>query len=120
MPGAVECHAPEFLDFLLSESLPDRQEVYRSGLDALNAQSRKLHKLPFAEVGDSEASGLLSPLRQPWTYELPKDPLARFLVTAKADVRTATTNSREYAMSGGSGGGGRRNSGQGMYWNPLD
>jgi len=40
-PGALEAKAPEFLDFLLSQSPADRQQLYRSGLDVLNAQARK-------------------------------------------------------------------------------
>src|ERR1700733_2715463 len=40
-PGAIETRAPEFLDFLLSESPPERQQLYRTGLDALNAQARR-------------------------------------------------------------------------------
>ena len=40
------------------------------------------------------------PLRAPWTYDAPADPLARFLAAAKQDVRTATVNSREYNAAG--------------------
>ena len=118
-PGAAECHAAEFLDFLVSESPADRQEIYRAGLDALNAQARKTSKKPFAELDDAQAAALLAPLRQPWTYELPADPVARFLLTAKGDVRTATVNSREYSGAG-TPGGGRRMGGQGLYWLPLE
>jgi hypothetical protein len=32
-PGAIEASAPEFLDFLLSQSPSDRQQLYRAGLD---------------------------------------------------------------------------------------
>jgi len=118
-PGAIECRVPEFLDFLMNASLPARQGIYRSGLDALNAESRKRHQKPFADIGDAQAADLLAPLKRPWTYHPPTDPLACFLVTAKADVQTATVNSREYAASGVAGGG-RRTGGQGLYWNPLE
>ncbi len=117
--GAADCHAAEFLDFLLHESPADRQEIYRAGLDALNAQAHKTAKKPFAELDDAQAAALLAPLRQSWTYELPADPVARFLVTAKTDVRTATVNSREYSGAG-TPGGGRRMGGQGLYWLPLE
>ena len=40
-PGAIEAQAPQFLDFLLGESLPDRQKIYSSGLDGLNEQAKK-------------------------------------------------------------------------------
>src|SRR5450432_2185063 len=33
-PGALEAKAPEFLDFLISESPAGRQQVYQAGLDA--------------------------------------------------------------------------------------
>src|SRR5690348_4328416 len=38
-PGALDAKAPEFLDFLIGDSPRDRQELYRAGLEALNAQS---------------------------------------------------------------------------------
>lgn len=117
-PGAIEAGAAEFLDFLIGESAVDRQTVYRSGLDALNAQARKQYSKEFAEVDEAQAEWLLAPLKQPWTYDPPDDSVARFLVTAKADVRTATMNSREWNASG-SAGGGRRGGGTGLYWNPI-
>ena len=48
-PGAVECGVPEFLDFLLGASLPDRQQLYRNGLDALQTQAKKHFSKPFAD-----------------------------------------------------------------------
>src|SRR3954469_2972809 len=38
-PGAVECGAPDFLDFLIGQSPADRQKLYRNGLDMLNARA---------------------------------------------------------------------------------
>lgn len=118
MPGALEAEAPEFLDFLISKSPADRQQIYKAGLDALNAQAQRQFRKAFAEVDEAQAATLLAPLRQPWTYEPPADPLARFLREAKADVRTATQNSRVYATAGSAGG--RRGGGMGQYWYPLD
>jgi hypothetical protein len=117
-PGALEAQAPEFLDFLIGSSLPDRQQLYRAGLDILNAQARKRFDKPFAELDASQAEGLLAPLRQPWTYEPPADPLARFLRSAKQDVRTATINSREWNTSTASTG--RRGGGLGQYWYSIE
>jgi hypothetical protein len=57
---------------------------------------------------------LLAGLRAPWSYDEPADPVARFLRAAKADVRMATTNSQ---LSAGAG---RRMTGSGLYWYPLD
>jgi len=115
-PGALDARAPEFLDFLIESSLPDRQQLYRAGLDALNALARKRFDQSFAELEASQAEALLAPLRQPWTYELPADPLARFLRAAKQDVRTAAVNSREWSSSNASSG--RRGGGAGQYCIP--
>ena len=121
-PGAIDAQAPQFLDFLLSESLPDRQKIYRTGLDGLNAQAKKHFSQPFAKLSDDQAVQLLEPLKKPWTYDPPSDPVEHFLRVAKQDIRSATTNSREYVTaSGGSGGGGRRGGGgTGLYWLSLD
>jgi len=120
-PGALDAKAAEFLDFLIGESPADRKHVYQAGLDALNQQSTKQFKKPFADTDASQADTLLAPLRKPWTFEEPGDPVATFLRVAKQDVRTATVNSREYsAASSGANGGGRRFSGGGLYWYPLD
>lgn len=118
-PGAVEAHVPEFLDFLLSQSPDDRKALYRTGLDLLNAGAKKQFGKAFSAVTAEEAGKLLAPLRDPWTYDPPKDPLAKFLRAAKQDIRTATTNSREYT-SAVSGGGSRRGAGVGLYWYSLD
>lgn len=119
-PGALDAQAPEFLDFLLSESPADRQKLYRDGLDALNAAARKRFNKPFAETTATQAVELLAPLRDAWTFDPPADPLARFLQAAKNDVRTATMNSREYVTASGAAGGRRGFGGQGLYWYPLD
>ena len=113
-PGAIEAAAPEFLDFLISQSPAERQQIYRTGLDLLNAQATKQFKKSFADVDETQANTLLAPLRVAWTYEPPTDPLARFLREAKADVRTATMNSREWNTAGG------RRGGTGQYWYPID
>ncbi len=118
-PGAIEAEAAEFLDFLIGVSPADRQQLYRNGLDALNAQSKKRFNKPFADSDAAQADALLAPLREPWTYDPPADPLARFLRAAKHDVRTATTNSKQYTAAA-SGAGARRFGGGGLYWYPLD
>jgi hypothetical protein len=117
-PSALEAKAPEFLDFLMSESPGERQQAYRAGLDALNSQANRGFKKPFADLDEAQAGTLLSSLREPWTYEAPADPLARFLRAAKQDVRTATVNSRQYSIAGGATS--RRALGGGLYWYPLD
>ena len=119
LPGALEAHAPEFLDFLISRSPRERQDIYRTGLDGLAAQARKRFNKDFDSLDEEAIATLLAPLKQAWTYDPPAEPIARFLRAAKQDVRTATVNSREYA-SAATGGGGRRGAGLGLYWYPLD
>lgn len=119
-PGALVAKAPEFLDFLVGQSLADRKDVYRSGLDALNNQAQKRFSKSFADLDAAQADALLAPLRAPWTYETPTEPVARFLRVAKAEVRTATANSHEYLQAFSGGGGARRGGGGGLYWYPLD
>ena len=82
-PGALEAEAPEFLDFLIGQSPAERQQIYRTGLDILNAQAMKQFKKNFAEVDETQANTLLAPLRAAWTYNPPTEPLARFLREAK-------------------------------------
>jgi hypothetical protein len=117
--GAKEAKAVEFLDFLIGQSLPERQQVYLKGLDALNAAAKQKHSKMFDVLSDAQASELMAPLRKPWTFEPSADPLTRFLQTAKADVRNATQNSKEFSIHA-SAGGARRTGGVGMYWYPLD
>jgi hypothetical protein len=112
MPAALAAGVPEFLDFLIGASPSEKQQIYRAGLNALNA------KKPFADLDATEVEKLLAPLRAPWTYEEPSDPLARFLRLAKTEVRTATINSREFNTAASAGG--RRGAGTGLYWYPLD
>ncbi len=120
-PGAVDCGAPEFLDFLISVSPADRQQLYKTGLDSLNSKSKKQYGKPFADLDASQADAILKPLLVaiPWNEDLPKDPLQHFIAQAHRDFRTATVNSRVYATAGASSGrrGGR---GTGMLWLPID
>ena len=99
-PGAVEAEAPQFLDFLLSLSTPDVQQLYRAGL----AQ--------FAKTKDA------TPLNRPWTYDEPKDAYHRFLRAARTALYQATVNSKPWAeaMSQRS----RGSSATGLYWLPVD
>lgn len=117
MPGALEAGAPEFLDFLIGASAADRKQLYKNGLDTLQTQAQKKFGKAFADLNETQAGELLAPLKQPWTYEPPTDPFARFLREAKADVRNATINSREYSTAGAAG---RRGGGMGQYWYPID
>lgn len=116
-PGAREARAPEFLDFLLEESSAERQQLYQAGLDGLNAEAKRRFGKLFAEVDVDQADELLEPLRKPWTYQRPEDPVAYFLLTAKLDLRTATMNSLEWSEAAKSAGG---RGPSGLYWRPID
>ncbi|MCS7024611.1 MAG: gluconate 2-dehydrogenase subunit 3 family protein [Bryobacteraceae bacterium] len=117
-PSAVEAGAVEFLDFLLSQSSPERQALFKNGLDVLNNQSQKRFGKPFAQLTSAEAKPLLEPLTRPWTYHPPQDPQERFLREAKEDLLLATANSKPFAdaMSKRS----RAAAGLGAYWLPFD
>jgi hypothetical protein len=119
-PGALECGAPEFLDFLIGASLPDRQKLYRGGLDTLNAKAKKSFNKTFADLNDADADVVIRPLLVPvaWVQDAPKDPAVQFVVEAHRDIRTATQNSREWADAGAASG--RRRGGGGTYLNPID
>jgi Gluconate 2-dehydrogenase subunit 3 len=116
-PGAREARAPEFLDFLLGQSPAPRQTLYRVGLDLLNSESAHRYSRPFAALDAEQAAVVISPLRRPWTYEDPSDPLEHFLREAKADILYATRNSYEFISVVS-----KRNrgaSGVGEFWYPL-
>jgi hypothetical protein len=121
-PGALECGAPEFLDFLIGASLPDRQKLYRDGLDTLNANAKKSFKKAFADLSDADADAVIRPLLAPvpWVYDAPKDPAVQFVAEAHRDIRTATQNSREWANAGAASGRRRGGGGGGSYLNPID
>jgi len=112
-PSASSAGAPAFLDFLIGRSDPSRQALYTAGLDGLNSRAKQQFNQPFGTLQNSQGETLLTPLRAPWTFAEPADPVARFLRAAKVDIRTATMNSREYSA-------GRRFAGSGLYWYPLD
>jgi len=114
--GALDCGVPEFLDFLIGVSPADRQQLYRSGLDALNAHAKKQFSKTFADLDDSQARTILQPMlvAVPW----PKDPLQQFMFAVREDVPMATRNSPEYAAAAANAG--RRAGGGGLVWNPID
>lgn len=117
-PGALEAEAAEFLDFLIGVSPVDRIALYRSGLDRLNAEAQQKYHKSFGEITLEQASPILAPLREPWSYRGPSDSFAKFLLAAKSDLLTATANSREYitVVSQRRRGAG----GVGQYWYPTE
>jgi hypothetical protein len=117
-PGALQAGAPEFLDFLIGESPLPRRSLYRSGLDSLNTRAIARYGIAFTGLDDTQAETLLDPLREPWTYQDPADAFDVFLRTVKADILTATVNSREWIAVGSQRS--RNASGIGTYWLPTD
>src|SRR6478609_3996391 len=100
-PGALDAQAPEFLDFLISASPDDRQNLYRFGLDSLDSQSRDQFQKPFCDLDAHQADRILRPLLvvRPWSEDFPSDPLKKFIAQVHDDLRTATMNSREWAAA---------------------
>jgi hypothetical protein len=117
-PGAIECEAPEFLDFLIGASPADRQQLYRGGLDALNAKAKVKFTKSFAELDAKQLDAVIRPLlaATPWAWDLPKDPLMRFIASVRTDVTTATRNSPLWAEKVATRGGA---AGQ-LKWLPID
>jgi hypothetical protein len=117
-PGAIECEAPEFLDFLIGVSPAERQQVYRGGLDGLNAKAKTKFSKSFAELDAQQVDAVIRPLlaATPWAWDLPKDPAMRFIAEVRTDVMTATRNSPVWGEKAGVRGGG---AGQ-LKWLPID
>lgn len=123
-PGALDAHAPEFLDFLISVSPADRQQLYREGLDGLNARANsKFHK-PFSELDATQVDAIIRPLlvARPWPQDYPSDPMQNFMAHVHDDLRTATENSREWAAKAESSRERFRGFSRsvGYYWSPVD
>src|SRR6185295_19058025 len=57
--GARGAKAAEFLDFLISQSPAERQSLYRSGLDRLQSEARRLHSTTFEELNAQQADAVL-------------------------------------------------------------
>src|SRR6185437_9605876 len=123
-PGAVEAQAPEFLDFLISASPEDRQKLYLTGLDSLEQQAKDKFQRSFCDLEAQQADAILRPLLvvRPWPEDLPSDPVQNFITQVHEDLRTATMNSREWALAAEKSGRrfsrGSRTSG--YYWAPID
>jgi hypothetical protein len=123
-PGAVDAKAPEFLDFLLSVSPSDRQELYKQGLDGLDSKAKEKYQHAFGELDPKQVDALVRPLlvARFWPHDLPSDPMQNFMTQIHEDLRTATMNSREWAEANSKGihrfTRGARTSG--MYWLPID
>jgi hypothetical protein len=118
-PGALDASAPEFLDFLISVSPADRQQMYRDGLNRLNDEARSKFGIPFSAVNATQADALIGPWLKAWMNDHPpQEPYERFISLAHADIRTATINSQ--AWSEAEVNAGKRKPGVGLYWFPVE
>lgn len=118
-PGALEAGAPEFLDFLIEVSPMDRQQMYQSGLDRLDAEAKQKFGVPFAKVSAAQADQLIRPWLKTWMNDHPPtEPHARFINLAHHDIRTATTNSQEWSQAVKAEG--QKDPDLGLYWYPID
>lgn len=118
-PGSTQACAPEFIDFLISVSLAERQHMYLSGLDRLNGDAQKHFDIPFAKVDAEQADALLLPWLRTWIVDHPPaEPFAAFINVAHEDIRTATMNSQAWSIAATSAG--ERAPGIGWYWSPID
>jgi len=117
IPGAREGDVSPFLDFLIGVSPETTLDLYRKGLDELNAEARRRYGKPFRDLGPQEARPILASLDQPWEFQDPQALLPRFLRVARGDVVRATLNSRSYldAISQTR----RSRQGSGFYWYPM-
>jgi hypothetical protein len=118
-PGATDAGAPEFLDFLIGVSPPDKQEMYRSGLDRLDAEAKQHFAIAFEGVSTVQADQLIRPWLRTWmTDHPPTEPYAHFINLAHADIRTATVNSQAWSEAASAAE--QRTPSVGLYWYPVD
>jgi hypothetical protein len=118
-PGAKDAGTPEFLDFLIGVSPSDRQQMYQSGLDRLDAESKQHFGVSFANLNAAQADQLIRPWLKTWmTDHPPEEPYAYFINIAHSDIRTATINSQ--AWSEATIAAGQREEDVGMYWFPVE
>jgi Gluconate 2-dehydrogenase subunit 3 len=118
-PGATDAGTPEFLDFLIGASPSDRQQVYQSGLDRLDAEAKQRFGVAFAAADKQQADQLLRPWLRTWmTDHPPTEPYAYFINVAHSDIRTATINSQTWSEVATTSG--QRTPDMGLYWFPVD
>lgn len=117
MPGAAEAGVPEFFDFVIGQSPAARQQLWRSGLHELDAQSQRAFSARFDKLTAAQAVKILEPLKSKWTFHGPSEPFAKFLWEARTEMLQATLNSREYAEANT---GRRAAAASNYYWRSLD
>jgi hypothetical protein len=118
-PSALQAETPEFLDFLMEHSPAPRQMLYKSGLDWLNAESKRKFRTAFGSTSKEQADTLVKPWMRTWMTDHPPTQLhADFLNIAHADIRTATMNSK--AWNDAATNLEQDPSGLALYWSPIE
>jgi gluconate 2-dehydrogenase gamma chain len=59
-PGAIEAHAPDYIDRALSGALAGSREAYVEGLAAIDAAAQQKFKAPFVRLTPTQQDGLLT------------------------------------------------------------
>ena len=118
-PGALDAGTPEFLDFLISVSPEEPQQMYLEGLAWLDSEAHRMFFMDFSKTSDIQADALIRPWLRAWMIDHPPaEPHARFVNLAHHDIRTATVNSQ--AWSERSQAEGQLATGVDLYWYPVD
>lgn len=118
-PGSTEAGTPEFLDFLIGVSPPERQKMYQDGLDRLESESKHKFSVSFAAASPDQADKLLRPWLRTWmTDHPPTEPYEHFINTAHSDIRTATMNSQAWTDAARNAG--KSDPNTDLYWYPID
>jgi hypothetical protein len=118
-PGATDAGTPEFLDFLIGVSPSDRQQMYQSGLDRLDAEAKQHFSMSFADIQAPQADQILRPWLRTWMNDHPPtESFAQFINVAHSDIRTATINSQ--AWSNVASANAHQEPDMGLYWFPVE
>ena len=118
-PGAVKAQTPMFLDFLIGDSPDVRKQVYRGGLDWLDAEAKKKFNVEFAKLSDTQAGELLTPWLRTWMNDHPPaEKHADFINIAHDDIRTATVNSKMWYTVPEVGS--EPKTAVELYWSPIE
>jgi hypothetical protein len=118
-PGALDAETPQFLDFLVGKSPEPRKRMYIAGLDWLDAESVRVHKLPFARIDATQAGALLQPLLRSWMSDHPPtEPHAEFINVAHTEIRSATVNSKAWNEQLAKDS--EESTAVALYWSPID
>ena len=69
-PGAVDAHAPEYIDHALSGPLAGSRQAYSEGLAAIDAAAQQKFKAPFAKLPPTDQDALLTDVQDTAFFNL--------------------------------------------------